>query len=119
MSFVIWNPFTRNNKHFSSYPGVHVEQTVKSLPKNLRIGVVVSYTDDLTQGTGWDGNGEGITVAKWRLKQAGTDVQTVIVSDDGSTDGAVEAIQQLAHAHVSGVIALTSHSYETTCSCCS
>ncbi|MDO4666129.1 MAG: hypothetical protein Q4A71_08060 [Actinomycetaceae bacterium] len=86
---------------------VKVEQTVGSVPDGLKIGIVVSYTDNPAEGRGYDGNAEGISIAKWRLFQAGTNVKTIVVSDQGSDSGAQEAIAKLADANVAGVLAIT------------
>ena len=90
------------------YPASTVELTVKDTPATMTVGVVVSYTEDPTQGRGWDLNAEGATVANWRLTQGGSHVRVVTVSDQGSDEGAREAISSLAKSHVAGVIAATS-----------
>lgn len=94
------------NKYDPS-PGIRVEQEIPDVPTGLKVGVVVSYTEDTAEGAGWDGNGEGITLAKWRLAQAGTAVDTMVVSDQGSAEGAASAVKELAGANVSAIIALT------------
>ncbi len=105
----IWKMvFPNGSSNHAPYPGPQVEQALDGIPSGAKIGVVVSYTEDPTQGAGWDGNGEGITIAKWRLAQNGTRIDTVVVSDQGTSEGAADAINQLKEQNVSAVVALTS-----------
>lgn len=94
-------------ENYEPAPGIRVEDSIPGVPQNLKIGVVVSYTENPAEGSGWDGNGEAITVAKWRLAQSGTVVDTLVVSDKGSNEGAVAAVQELVEAKVSAIVALT------------
>lgn len=96
------------SKPYEAYPAVPLELQVGDVPANLKVGVVYSLTEDTTQGRGLDLNAEGISVARWRLAQAGTNVELVTVTDQGSEIGAKEAIAKLKSAGVSAVIAATS-----------
>ncbi|MGJ9649750.1 ABC transporter substrate-binding protein [Actinotignum sp. GS-2025b] len=102
---------TASEPDFEAFPPASVELAVENAPEGLKLGVVVSYTEDLTQGPGWDLSGEGVRVAQWRLAQGGTPVELVTVSDQGSDDGARAAIAELSDNDVSGVIALTTGSH--------
>lgn len=80
----------------------------KQIPADLSVGVVVSYTEDAFEGRGWDLAGEGARVAAWRLDQGGKEVKLPVVSDQGSAEGSVKAIEDLKSQGVTAALALTS-----------
>ena len=82
--------------------------TVENVPDDLVVGVVVSYTEDTSEGAGWDKNGEGVSVARWRLEQGGTNIALAVVSDSGTDTGARFAVSKLAKENVGAIIAITS-----------
>ena len=87
---------------------------IEGVPDDLVVGVVVSYTETIfhsekvDEGLGWDKNGEGVSVARWRLEQAGTNITLRVVSDKGTESGARAAVSQLAADGAGAIIALTS-----------
>ena len=90
------------------YKGPRVELSLGKVPPHVRIGLVVSYTENPREGNGWVGNAHGAQVAIWRLAQGGDDVEIQVVSDKGSVRGAKDAIAQLKEAGVTGIVAATS-----------
>ncbi|WP_288784405.1 hypothetical protein [uncultured Cutibacterium sp.] len=90
------------------YKGPRVELSLGKMPSHVRIGLVVSYTENPREGRGWIGNAHGAQVAVWRLAQGGDDVEIQVVSDKGSGRGAKDAIAQLKEAGVTGIVAATS-----------
>ncbi|SDU78572.1 substrate-binding protein [Arcanobacterium phocae] len=85
-----------------------VELEIGEVPNDLRIGLVVSQTENYAEGGQWLANAHGVSVAAWRLEQAGVHVETIAVSDQGSSEGAQQAVEELKKQNVSGIIAVTS-----------
>ncbi|WP_122787465.1 ABC transporter substrate-binding protein [Cutibacterium modestum] len=90
------------------YKGPRVELSLGKVPSHVRIGLVVSYTENPREGSGWIGNAHGAQVAIWRLAQGGDDIEIQVVSDKGSGQGAKDAVAQLKEAGVTGIVAATS-----------
>lgn len=97
-----------NTPTFTPAKTATVEHQLDNVPNNLKIGIIVSYTENNAEGRGWDLNGEGANVAKWRLHQGGTQIETHVVSDQGTENGAKEAITELKNQQVSAILAFTS-----------
>lgn len=59
-----------------SLPTVELDTgvSIEDIPDDLIIGVVVSYTEEVSEGLGWDKNGEGVSVARWRLEKSGMEI---------------------------------------------
>ncbi|MSS44873.1 hypothetical protein FYJ43_02125 [Cutibacterium sp. WCA-380-WT-3A] len=93
------------------YQGSRVELSIGKVPSHVRIGLVVSYTENPREGSGWIGNAHGAQVAMWRLTQGGGDAEIQVVSDKGSERGAKDAIAQFKEAGVAGIVAATSGSH--------
>ncbi len=87
---------------------------IPNAPENIDVGVVVSFTEDASQGAGWDRAVEGASVAAWRLGLSGVNVRLHVVSDKGSAEGVKEAVAQLKEKNVSGIIAATDGTHTTT-----
>lgn len=81
--------------------------TIPNMAGPVDVGVIVSYTGDNAQGTGWDRSAEGANVAAWRIAQSGGQVRLHLVSDKGSEQGAKDAIRELTSKGVVAAIAAT------------
>ncbi len=92
-----------------SLPTVELDTgvSIEDIPDDLIIGVVVSYTEEVSEGLGWDKNGEGVSVARWRLEKSGMEITLGVVSDNGTEEGARSAVSQLAEDGAGAIIALT------------
>lgn len=107
--FVAWRgQDTDTTRPPEPYKGPRVELSLGKVPSHVRIGLVVSYTENPREGRGWMGNAHGAQVAVWRLAQGGDSVEIQVVSDKGSGRGAKDAIAQLKEAGVTGIVAATS-----------
>lgn len=95
-------------------PSPKLEIVDKKIPADLSVGVVVSYTEDPSEGRGWDLAGEGAQVAAWRLEQGGKKVNLPVASDQGSEDGSVKAIEELKAQGATAIVALTSGAHTDT-----
>lgn len=114
LALVLTYQYFNTASQYAPAKAVTVEQTLKNTPADLKIGIVVSYTENTTEGRGWDLNGEGANVAKWRLQQGGTTIETIVVSDQGSENGAKKAIAELKTKQVTAVLAFTSGPHTQT-----
>lgn len=93
------------------YEGARIELSLGSVPGHVRIGLVVSHTENPRQGGEWIGNAHGAQVAMWRLAQGGHGIEIQVVSDKGSSQGAKDAVESLKRAGVTGIVAATSGSH--------
>ncbi|RRC94466.1 ABC transporter substrate-binding protein [Schaalia canis] len=81
--------------------------TIPNMTEAVDVGVIVSYTEDNAQGSGWDRSAEGANVAAWRIAQSGGQVRLHLVSDKGTAQGAKDAIRELTSKGVVAAIAAT------------
>lgn len=81
--------------------------TIPNMTEAVDVGVIVSYTEDNAQGSGWDRSAEGANVAAWRIAQSGGQVRLHVVSDKGTAQGAKDAIRELTSKGVVAAIAAT------------
>ena len=93
---------------------VPVPLTTDGAVPSITIGVVVSASSEPGQGGDWLGPAEGAQVAAYRFNLDGATAVTLRVSDDqGTAEGAADAVGQLAAQGVSGVVLATSGSHVT------
>ncbi|MEO7016140.1 MAG: hypothetical protein ABI130_10800 [Leifsonia sp.] len=81
---------------------------LSTVPKGLEVGVVLSLTSPVGEGSEWEQAAEGAQVAAWQLRKGGTAVTLKVIDDKGTTDGAVAAVNDLAKQHVSAIVFATS-----------
>jgi len=84
-----------------------VELSPNGLPRDVRIGVVVSLSGAPDEGSQWREAGEGAAVAAYRYGLGGADVEIVTRDDKGTRRGAQAAVQQLVDEGVSGIVMAT------------
>ncbi len=73
----------------------------------LRVGLLVTLRSDPGQGQDLVGAAEGAAVAAYRLRLGGADVELEVVDDQGTSQGADAAVEELLDAGVSGIVAAT------------
>ena len=76
-------------------------------PKDLTVGVVVSLASAPGEGSDWSKAAEGAEVAAYRYGLAGRRVQLRPVDDKGTAKGARNAVRQLVHDDVAGIVLAT------------
>lgn len=70
----------------------------------MTIGVIVTLSSPLGEGSDWSKAAEGAQVAAYRYKLGGSQITLKAVDDKGSPEGAVTAVDQLVQAGVSGIV---------------
>ncbi|SDT06811.1 ABC transporter substrate-binding protein [Microlunatus soli] len=85
-----------------------VAVSVPEAPRQLTIGVLLTLSAAPGEGAEWKNAAEGSKVAAQRLSMGGIDVKLVAADDKGTTDGAGQAVRQLAKQHVSGIVVASS-----------
>jgi ABC-type branched-subunit amino acid transport system substrate-binding protein len=85
-----------------------VELTVdEPMADPVRIGVIATLSSDPGQGADALLPAEGAQVAAYRLDLGGQPVTLEVADDQGTAEGAREAVEQLVNARVSGIVAAT------------
>ncbi|KWZ74741.1 MAG: hypothetical protein E6700_03000 [Winkia neuii] len=85
-----------------------LEISLSNAPKKIKVGVIVSLTDDPRQGNGYRNAVQGVVVAKERLRAANTEVTLLSANDKGSQEGAKEAVDILKEQGAAAIIVGTS-----------
>lgn len=83
----------------------------RGVPEQLLIGVVITLASDPGEGAEWQDAAEGAQVAAHRFRAGGADVRIVAADDQGTPQGAHQAVQELAAQGVAGVVIATSGSH--------
>ncbi|GHJ61155.1 hypothetical protein NOK12_36730 [Nocardioides sp. OK12] len=73
----------------------------------LRVGVLLTLRSEPGQGQDVVAAAEGATVAAYRLRLGGGDVELEVVDDGGTAAGAEAAVEQLVASDVAGIVAAT------------
>jgi len=84
---------------------------IANVPTDLTVGVVVSLTSPVGEGSQWKDAAQGAALAAWRLRQAGISVTVKTVDDKGTDAGAQAAVSALAADRVSAILVATSGSH--------
>ncbi|WNY32794.1 hypothetical protein Q9Q99_10580 [Curtobacterium flaccumfaciens] len=90
---------------------VPVGITVRGVPEDTKIGVVVTLGDG--EGSEWNEAAQGALVAERRLALGGTDITLVTKNDGGTTAGAKAAVADLAESGVAGIVVASSGAHVT------
>ncbi|WP_341728036.1 hypothetical protein [Brooklawnia sp.] len=78
-----------------------------SLPKDAKLGIVVTLGDGAPSGSEWNQAAQGARVAQQRLSMGGAHLELIVENDHGTSDGARDAISRLAGQGVAGIILAT------------
>lgn len=89
--------------HAAATPAA-VALAATGVPAQVKIGVVVSLTTTPGQGGDWVKAAEGAQVAAYRYRLGGTEVELEAVDDQGTPEGATEAVNNLIGQGVAGVV---------------
>ena len=73
----------------------------------VRVGLLVTLRSEPGEGQDLVAAAEGAAVAAYRLRLGGADVELEVVDDQGTTQGATEAVQEMLDAEVAGIVAAT------------
>ena len=90
---------------------VPVGVTVRGVPEDTKIGVVVTLGDG--EGSEWNEAAQGALVAERRLALGGTDITLVTKNDGGTIAGAKAAVADLAESGVAGIVVASSGAHVT------
>lgn len=83
---------------------VPVTLTASSQAQNASIGLIVTIGNENAEGSEWNAAASGAKVAIERFNRAGANISLITEDDRGTAEGAVQAIESLAHQGVSGII---------------
>ncbi|WP_187977396.1 ABC transporter substrate-binding protein [Mycetocola sp. JXN-3] len=83
---------------------VPVALKVSGVPQDAPIGVIVTLGANPVGGAEWQTAAQGAAVAERRLQLGGTKIKLITVNDKGTTEGARDAVAQLAKDSVAGIV---------------
>lgn len=84
------------------------------LPRDFKVGLIYSLTEDPNVETSWLDAAEGAQVAAYRIDPKGEDIAFYTQNDHGTEDGAQRAVDALTSEGVSGIIVATSGAHVQT-----
>lgn len=90
-----------------------VELAPDGAPETMSVGVVVSLTSAPDEGSQWHAAAEGAQVAAYRYGLGDVEVSLVPRDDQGTADGAEEAVGDLVDEGVSGIVMATEGDHVT------
>ena len=78
-----------------------------NLPKDAKLGIVLTLGDGTSPGSEWNQAAQGARVAQQRLSMGGADLGFIVENDHGTSAGAQEAITSLVAQGVAGIVLAT------------
>ncbi|RUQ20312.1 ABC transporter substrate-binding protein [Kocuria sp. HSID16901] len=87
---------------------VPVALSAEKVSQKAKIGVVETLGSNAAEGSEWADAAQGARVAQHRFQMGGTTVELVTENDNGTSDGAKDAVHKLSEQGVSGIVMATS-----------